>query len=132
MGFPRQEYWSGLPCPPPGHLPDLGIEPAFPALQTDLSLSHWEAPRPNHPRGGESNLSMTSTASGGHQLLIYSRHTHSNHTQQNPVPTDAANFSFMKLKNSRRESLAGTGKRISRNTSVTQASKWPLHISTEM
>ena len=28
MGFPRQEYWSGLPCPPPGDLPDPGIEPA--------------------------------------------------------------------------------------------------------
>ena len=27
MGFPRQEYWSGLPFPPPGDLPDLGIEP---------------------------------------------------------------------------------------------------------
>ena len=26
MGFPRQEYWSGLPCPPPGDLPDPGIE----------------------------------------------------------------------------------------------------------
>ena len=28
MGFPRQEYWSGLPFPPPGDLPDPGIEPA--------------------------------------------------------------------------------------------------------
>jgi len=27
MGFPRQEYWSDLPLPPPGDLPDLGIEP---------------------------------------------------------------------------------------------------------
>ena len=27
MGFSRQEYWSGLLCPPPGELPDLGIEP---------------------------------------------------------------------------------------------------------
>ena len=27
MGFPRQEYWSGLPCPSPGDLPDPGIEP---------------------------------------------------------------------------------------------------------
>ena len=26
MGFSRQEYWSGLPCPPPGDLPDTGIE----------------------------------------------------------------------------------------------------------
>ena len=28
VGFSRQEYWSGLPCPPPGDLPDPGIEPA--------------------------------------------------------------------------------------------------------
>ena len=27
LGFSRQEYWSGLPCPPPGDLPDPGIEP---------------------------------------------------------------------------------------------------------
>ena len=27
MGFSRQEYWSGLPCPPPGDLPNPGIEP---------------------------------------------------------------------------------------------------------
>ena len=32
MGFPRHEYWSGLPFPPPGHLPDPGTEPASPAL----------------------------------------------------------------------------------------------------
>ena len=32
MGFSQQEYWSGLPCPPPGDLPDPGIEPASPAL----------------------------------------------------------------------------------------------------
>ena len=28
LGFPRQEYWSGLPCPPPGDLPDPGMEPS--------------------------------------------------------------------------------------------------------
>ena len=28
MGFSRQEYWSGLPCPPPGDLPDPGMKPA--------------------------------------------------------------------------------------------------------
>ena len=32
MGFPRQEYWSGLPCPTPGDLPDPQIEPASPVL----------------------------------------------------------------------------------------------------
>ena len=29
MGFSRQEHWSGLPCPPPGGLPDPGMEPTF-------------------------------------------------------------------------------------------------------
>ena len=32
LGFPRQEYWSGLPFPSPGDLPDSGIEPVSPAL----------------------------------------------------------------------------------------------------
>ena len=35
MGFSRQEYWSGLPFPFPGDLPDPGIEPRSPALQAD-------------------------------------------------------------------------------------------------
>ena len=35
MGFSRQEYWSGLPLPSPGDLPDPGIEPGSPALQAD-------------------------------------------------------------------------------------------------
>ena len=35
MGFPRQEYWSVLPFPSPGDLPDPGIKPASPAWQVD-------------------------------------------------------------------------------------------------
>ena len=35
VGFSRQEYWSGLPFPVPGDLPDPGIEPGSPALQAD-------------------------------------------------------------------------------------------------
>ena len=35
MGFSREEYWSGLPFPSPGDLPDPGIEPRSPALQAD-------------------------------------------------------------------------------------------------
>ena len=35
MEFSRQEYWSGLPFPSPGDLPNPGIEPRSPALQTD-------------------------------------------------------------------------------------------------
>ena len=39
MGFSRQEYWSGLPFPSPGDLPDPRIEPGFPTLQIDTLLS---------------------------------------------------------------------------------------------
>ena len=35
MGFSRQEYWSGLPFPSSGDLPNPGIEPGSPALQAD-------------------------------------------------------------------------------------------------
>ena len=38
-GFPRQEYWSGLPFPSPGHLPKPGIKPGFPTLKADSLLS---------------------------------------------------------------------------------------------
>ena len=41
MGFSRQEYWSGLLCPPPGDLPNPGIELPSPAFLVDsLLLSH--------------------------------------------------------------------------------------------
>ena len=39
MGYPRQEYWSGLPFPSPGDLLDPGIEPRSPGLQADCLLS---------------------------------------------------------------------------------------------
>ena len=44
MGFLRQETWGGLPCPPPGDLPDPGTECGSPELQVDcLPLSHWRS-----------------------------------------------------------------------------------------
>ena len=39
MGFSRQEYWSGLPFPSPGDLPDPGIERGFPTLEADALTS---------------------------------------------------------------------------------------------
>ena len=46
MGFSRQEYWSGVPFPSPGDLPDPGIEPRSPAFQADALTSEppGEAP----------------------------------------------------------------------------------------
>ena len=48
MGFSSQEYWTGLPCPPPGDLPNPGIEPISlmsPALvgQFFTTSATWEA-----------------------------------------------------------------------------------------
>ena len=48
MEFSRQEYWSGLPCPPPWHLPDPGIEPRSPTLLVDSLQSE--------PRSSPSSL----------------------------------------------------------------------------
>ena len=50
MGYSRQEYWSGLPCPPPGDLPNPGIQPEtlmFPALAFKFftTSAAWEAQR---------------------------------------------------------------------------------------
>ena len=62
MGFPRQEYWSGLPFPSPGDLPNPRIKPGSPALQADALTSEppginifppfWtslSSPSPSHP-----------------------------------------------------------------------------------
>ena len=46
MGFFRQEYWSGLPFPSPGDLPDPGIKPKSPALKADALPS--EPPGKSH------------------------------------------------------------------------------------
>ena len=45
MGFSRPEYWSGLPCPPPGDLPDPGIKPGSPVLAGRFfTMSHQGSP----------------------------------------------------------------------------------------
>ena len=45
MGFPRQEYWSGLPFISPGNHPNPGTEPAYPALAGGFSTSEPERER---------------------------------------------------------------------------------------
>ena len=49
-GFSRQEYWSGLPFPSPGDIPDPGIKPRSPALQEDSLPSE---PAEEHHAGKE-------------------------------------------------------------------------------
>ena len=54
-GFSRQEYWSGLPCPPPGDLPNPEIKPRSSALQTD-SLPSESPGRPKNTGVGSLSL----------------------------------------------------------------------------
>ena len=54
VGFPRQEYWSGLPFTSPRDLPDPEVEPRSPALQTDSLPS--EPPRKPWGRAGHAFL----------------------------------------------------------------------------
>ena len=44
-GFSKQEYWSGLPCPPPGDLPSLGMDPVtfMPPALAAMFFTTWEA-----------------------------------------------------------------------------------------
>ena len=53
--FSRQEYWSGLPCPPPGDLPKPGMEPRYLALQAD-SLRSEPPGKPENPGVGSLSL----------------------------------------------------------------------------
>ena len=53
-GFSRQEYWNVLPCPPPGYLPNPGIESRSPALQVDSLLPE--------PLGKPKNTGVGSTS----------------------------------------------------------------------
>ena len=48
-GFSKQEYWSGLPCPPPGGLPDQGIEPVSLMPPARAGVLHHQ--RPGKPHG---------------------------------------------------------------------------------
>jgi len=61
MGFFQQECWSGLPCPPPGDLPDPVIKSTSPALQVDY-LSAEPLGRPNSLVGYYKILSIVPCA----------------------------------------------------------------------
>ena len=70
QGFSRQEYWSGLPCPSPGDLPDPGMEPRSPTLQAD-SLTSEPPGKPTYllPQGKSLQLSMATLGFGLPQWL---------------------------------------------------------------
>ena len=71
MGFSGQEYWSGLPFPPPGDPPDPGIEPGSPALQAD-SLSSEPPGKPYLKfKFKNSNLQYTDLNQQSNSLLCF-------------------------------------------------------------
>ena len=69
MGFSRQEYWSGLPCLPPGDLPDPGIKPISPAATAlkagSLPLSKQGSSPSYHPQLKVNATSVPSTSTNG-------------------------------------------------------------------
>ena len=77
MGFSRQEYWSGLPFPSPGNLPDPGIEPACPASpasQADsLPAEPLGRPLKNKAESSVRSLQIDSIGLGGDQESVYLR-----------------------------------------------------------
>ena len=72
MGFSRQKYWSGLPFPPPGDLPDPGIDTASPAL---AGGSFTEPPRKPAP----AFLSAAKFWGSAHRSLLSIKHHKNSH-----------------------------------------------------
>ncbi|XP_070330550.1 protein enabled homolog isoform X13 [Odocoileus virginianus] len=67
MGFSRQEYWSGLPFPPPGDLPDPGVEVRVPPLQADALTSE----PPGKPSHHSSPVSEQSICQARAAVMVY-------------------------------------------------------------
>ena len=70
MGFSRQEYWSGLPFPSPGDLPEPGIEPGCPTMQADSLLSE----PPGKPQFQSMESEMPSMLSGADLQAVFAQH----------------------------------------------------------
>ena len=73
MGFSRPEYWSGLPCPPPGDRPNPGIEPRSHTLQVDSLLSVSPGKPKNTGVGSLSLLQWNFLAQESNQDLLHCR-----------------------------------------------------------
>ena len=91
MGFLRQEYWSGLPCPSPGDLPDPGIKlapPAAPTLQANsLWRSHWGSPIFPHSTPNSLANIISSILLILNQTILHEFYfDHFNHYHDSPEP----------------------------------------------
>ena len=91
MGFSRQEYENGLPCPPPGDLPNPGTKPRSPALQVDSLLSEPPGKAMNTGVGSRSLFSGNFPTQESNWGLLYCRCGENNGTPlqysclENPV-----------------------------------------------
>ena len=71
MGFSGHECWSGLPCPPPGDLPNTGIEPRSPTLQVDSLPAEPPGKPKNTGVGSLSLLQRISMTQESNQYLLH-------------------------------------------------------------
>ena len=69
VGFSRQEYWSGLPFPSPGDLPNPGIEPGSPALQADALPSEPQGKTASQRKSMPKNAQTTTQLHSSHMLV---------------------------------------------------------------
>jgi len=104
-GFSSQEYWSGLPCPPQGDLPNPGIKPRSPALQVD-SL-------PSEPRGKPKNTGVGSLSRLQGNFLTQKKNQgllHCRRILYQPKSINSHKLGFtIRLKNGNRKFLLGLG-----------------------
>ena len=106
MGFSRREYWSGLPCPPPGDLPDSGIEPGSPALAGGF-FTVWATKKGENSRRKQvftqsQSISLQSTYSGNWRKSSFtvkklSRHHHLNQRINEKISSDGTHWQHTPL-----------------------------------
>ena len=89
MGFSGKEYWSGLPCLPPGDRPNPRTEPRCPSLQVD-SLLTWPPEKPNTGVGSLSLLQRIFPTQESSQGLLHCRRILYQLSHQGSLPGGAA------------------------------------------
>ena len=86
MEFSRQEYWSGLSFPPPGDLPDPGMEPRSPALQGDSLPSEPQGNR-CYAKSFQLCPTLCDPIDGSHQAPLSLGFSRQEHWSGSPFPS---------------------------------------------
>ena len=114
MGILQAEYWSGLSCPPPGDLPNPGIEPRSPALQADSLLSKTPGNPKNTGAGSLSFLQGTFPTWELDQGLLHCRQTLPAELSGKPHIHTTWDLMRWALQNMRKGSLSNNGAQVTR------------------